>query len=159
MANSLCHHYDRDNRQQTGFSPAVSTLLKLKWEKRPLGEEAAKSLFWPQSFRALCQGQSSPLWTRGSIQCQWKKQLHPTGVVLPPPPTSGAAQCQMLDGNYRQTRLANHCQSNVCPALWNSHHVTVFTAKVNYILACRLKFPHLFSIAQITSSDKTEPNF
>lgn len=66
----------------------------------------------------------------------------------------------MLDGNYRQTRPATHwCQNNVHPALWNSHHVTVFTVKVNYVLTCRLKFSHLSSISQITSSDKTESNF
>lgn len=66
----------------------------------------------------------------------------------------------MLDGNYRQTRPANHWhQINAHPAFCNSHHATVFTVKMEYVPTYRLIFPHLFSLAQITSYDNTEPNF
>lgn len=64
----------------------------------------------------------------------------------------------MPDGRWKLQANQTWHQRHICPALWNSYHVAVSTVKVNYILTCRLKFPHLFFIAQI-SSDKTEPNF
>lgn len=160
VANSSCHRYNRDERQQAGFSPAVSTLLQSKWDKRPLGKEAAESLFWPQSFFPLPGPKLTP---PNSGVCPMPMEKAAVPDRGGPASTSRlrcCSRCQMLDGNYRQTRPANRWhQSSVRPALCNSHHVTVFTVKVNYILTCRLKFPHVFSIAQVTSSDKTEPNF
>lgn len=157
MANSLCHRCDQDKRQQTVFFPAVSILLKLKWEKRPLGKETAKSLVWPQSFSPLTGPKLTP---PKSVVCLMPTEKAAVPNWCGPASTSHLkVLLSMLDGNYRQTRPANHWhQTSVHPALCNSHHVTVFTVKVKYVLTYRLIFPHLFSMAQITSFDNIEPS-
>ena len=143
------------------LGPPLQFQLCSSWkEKRPSGKEAAKSLFWPQSFIRLPGPKLMPL---NSGVCP--KRMEKAAVPNWGGPASTArprccSRCQMLDGNYRQTRPADHWhRSYNRPAVWNSHHVTVFTVKVNYVLTCTLKFTHWFSTAQITSSNKTEPNF
>ncbi|KAK4818477.1 hypothetical protein QYF61_014179 [Mycteria americana] len=72
--NSIHHH---------SLGPAIQPLLN---PAKSMPVQATSSHFLQENA-----GQSSRLRTLGSVQCQWKKQPYPTGVVLPPPPTSGAA--------------------------------------------------------------------
>lgn len=106
---------------------AVAALLKLKWEKkRPLGKEAAKSLFWPQSFFRL----PGPSLMPPRLWCQWRKQLYLSGVAClpcrgkgPPPPASFRAWHQL----WRQRRQADPA----CPLLAPKQH---FPCSLNHRL-------------------------
>lgn len=152
------HHYKRDRKQQTGFSPVVSTLLKLKRGKRPpFGEKKMQNLCFGLKASPFYRpklvppdSEACPISMLKTARADWGG---PASTFLPQVVLSMPDRRWKLQAN--QTQHQRHAR----PALWNSHHVTVSAVKVNYILTCRLKFPHLFFTAQITSSDKTEPNF
>jgi len=158
VANSLCHHYDRDKRQQTGSSPAVPTLLKLKREKA-FGERGCKISVLASKLHpfARAKAHASELWglskangKSSRTQLGWSCLHRPPQVLLSMPDARWKLQanqtCRSLAPQLQSPCCLElppcdsfHSQGELCPNLHAEIHSLIFHSTDNVFQQNRTK--------------------